>query len=522
MNIRTEKKEKLRKIIAGAMVLLTLAIMVLGQQSTKAASSYPYLIKVNKALNCVTIYEKDSKGNYTVPIKSMICSVGLATPSGTYKTPAKYRWKLLINDVWGQYSTRIVNGILFHSAWYYKQDPSTLSANEYNKLGTTCSHGCIRLTVADAKWIYDNCPIGTTVTIYSDSKNPGPLGKPQAIKLPAGTGWDPTDVTNPNNPFNNKKPSISGATSQNVKYGSAVDLKKGITAKSTTGYSITSDIKISGKVDTKKAGKYKITYDVTDLLGREASKSVYYTVLPDDSKPVILGVKDRLVGPKTKINRETLLKGVTAKLGDKTVSLKQVKVTIVKKNDTIYKITYRYTAPNGKTAEKTSVITVDNTPPVIKGIEDKEIPWGTTVNMKSVLAGVSAKDDHTSAKKLKVKAEIMQNDDNTYTIIYTATDELGNIAEEAVTYTITDFLKLEGVEDRMVPFGTELDDTYVKLGVIATDKDVDVSEKIEVSISELVDGQYTVTYIVRDDYGYEESATAIFTLEMAPEIKQIP
>ena len=32
-------------------------------------------------------------------------------------------------------------------------------------LGRKASHGCIRLKIDDAKWIYDNCPYGTTVVI---------------------------------------------------------------------------------------------------------------------------------------------------------------------------------------------------------------------------------------------------------------------------------------------------------------------------------------------------------------------
>jgi len=35
-----------------------------------------------------------------------------------------------------------------------------------NKLGSPASHGCIRLKVEDARWIYNNCPAGTTVTVY--------------------------------------------------------------------------------------------------------------------------------------------------------------------------------------------------------------------------------------------------------------------------------------------------------------------------------------------------------------------
>ncbi len=52
-------------------------------------------------------------------------------------------------------------------------------AGEFDKLGTSCSHGCIRLQVADAKWIYDNKYDIAGGTIY-DSDDPGPLGKPSA------------------------------------------------------------------------------------------------------------------------------------------------------------------------------------------------------------------------------------------------------------------------------------------------------------------------------------------------------
>ncbi|HEX3076752.1 MAG TPA: L,D-transpeptidase family protein, partial [Lachnospiraceae bacterium] len=297
--ITTIGRQRLRLIILALLLFSFVGFTHL--QSTEAASSSPYLIKVNKQQNCVTIYEKDSEGKYTVPVKAMICSTGTETPLGTFKTPTKYRWKVLLEDVWGQYSTRITRDILFHSVWYYKQDPSTLSALQYNKLGTMCSHGCIRLTVADAKWIYDNCPIGTTVTIYN-SKDPGPLGKPKAIKLAPGTGWDPTDVTNKNNPFNSKNPKINGAKDVTVNFGSKVNLLKGITATNTTGYYITDRIEVNGSVDTKTPGTYRIKYTVTDEIGKTARKTITYTVREDASEPVLLGVADKVVNGNTEVN----------------------------------------------------------------------------------------------------------------------------------------------------------------------------------------------------------------------------
>ncbi len=82
--------------------------------------------------------------------------------------PDKYRWWELMGPCWGQWCTRITGGVLFHSVFYNSyQDPQSLSVSAYNKLGTTCSHGCIRLTSGDAKWIYDNCASGVKIVVYS-------------------------------------------------------------------------------------------------------------------------------------------------------------------------------------------------------------------------------------------------------------------------------------------------------------------------------------------------------------------
>ncbi len=154
-----------------------------------------YWIKVNRTTCSVTVYAKDGANGYIIPVKRFACSVGLPstpTPTGTFYTPAKYRWHTLMGPSYGQYCTRIVGGVLFHSVAGYNMTSYNIKAKDYNKLGQPASHGCVRLTVRDAKWIYDNCPLNTKVTIY-DSSNPGPLGKPATIKIPAGQNWDPTD-----------------------------------------------------------------------------------------------------------------------------------------------------------------------------------------------------------------------------------------------------------------------------------------------------------------------------------------
>ncbi len=161
-------------------------------------SSMPYYIKVNRTQNVVNIYTKDADGNYTVPFKAMLCSIGTSTPkAGTKYKITTYRrtWNALKGNVYGQYAVQIVGNILFHSVPYTAKNNSSLEYWEYDKLGTKASMGCIRLTVQDAKWIYDNVGAGTYVEFYEDD-NPGPLGKPSAKKISDNElcrNWDPTD-----------------------------------------------------------------------------------------------------------------------------------------------------------------------------------------------------------------------------------------------------------------------------------------------------------------------------------------
>lgn len=173
------------------------------EENSEENNSASYYIKVNYTANVVTIYSKDSSGKYTKPVKAMVCSTGTATPkSGVYKMSNKYRWHELNGGVYGQYCSRITGHILFHSVPYVTSSPDTLKYTAYDKLGTSASAGCVRLTVADALWIYNNCPSGTYVEFYS-STNPGPLGKPSAQKISSNVAcrnWDPTDPLS-NNPW---------------------------------------------------------------------------------------------------------------------------------------------------------------------------------------------------------------------------------------------------------------------------------------------------------------------------------
>ena len=98
----------------------------------------------------------------------MICSTGkddTPTPTGTYQAYAQlsgewYWFKQY--QCYAKWAYGIVGGILFHSVTFNKNKKQVGSESN---LGRKASHGCVRLKIDDAKWIYDNCPYGTTVVI---------------------------------------------------------------------------------------------------------------------------------------------------------------------------------------------------------------------------------------------------------------------------------------------------------------------------------------------------------------------
>ena len=99
------------------------------------------------------------------------------------------------STVYARWATHIVGNVYFHAVAVGSRSHNALNYKSYNKLGSPASAGCIRMTVADAKWIYDHAGTGTGVKIVKGSaKTPGPLGKPSTIKIKSSkVKYDPTD-----------------------------------------------------------------------------------------------------------------------------------------------------------------------------------------------------------------------------------------------------------------------------------------------------------------------------------------
>ena len=170
-------------------------------------SSVPYKVKINRTENFVMIYGVDIYGKYTIPYKCFVCSTAKNiknTLLGHYRLNGRYRWHWMVDNSYAQYAIRFYNTLMLHSVPYYKQKPNTLETNEYNKLGSSASLGCVRMRVADIKWIYDHCQSGTELTIYDKKGEIPPIPYEEPAKLSTSDSkscWDPTDP-NKNNPWN--------------------------------------------------------------------------------------------------------------------------------------------------------------------------------------------------------------------------------------------------------------------------------------------------------------------------------
>lgn len=271
-------------VLSGSMALTVKA------EETKPA----YRIMVNRAANCVTVYEKDANGEFSVPVKAFVCSCGREgheTPLGTFKTSNYYTWRQMVDGSYGQYAVRFNRGIMFHSIPYYTKNAGNMEWEQFNLLGEAASLGCVRLTCADAKWIYDNCAAGTEVIVYDDAENPGPLGKPEEVKLAAENPmrqWDPTDM-NSMNPWNQVRPTLylTGSVVMDEVLmlpvgASQHDIYNAIGLIDATGevYGLGEYIiSISGKYDLNQQGIYNISVRGIGDLGVRTEKNMILYVI---------------------------------------------------------------------------------------------------------------------------------------------------------------------------------------------------------------------------------------------------
>lgn len=402
-----------------------------------ADNGCPYYVKVNRQMNVVTIYALDDEGYYTVPVKAMVCSVGKndGTPAGTFQTSDKHSWCSLVGGVYGQYAYRIQGQIMFHSVPYYSMNKGNLETEEYNKLGEAASLGCIRLSVADAKWIYDNCPRGTIVTIY-DSTYAGPLGKPAAERIDLSdqnAGWDPTDPDEAN-PWNTGKPRILGGGDRMIERGCTYQPACGVLAVDGNGKDITDQLVVQGTVDAMTIGEYPVTYQVQDEEGNPVIVSSVIRVV-DTISPEIILQEEKISLNRIEASEANLFASISSvvtvsdagdKLGEECIELDTH--CLENENQGEFLITIGAKDASGNEAEpKTLRVLLDREAPTVVEPEQKIFTASSEKNLEEQLKKAIVVEDNYSGVQQVHVSWVWESSKESYTVLVTAKDNYGNV-----------------------------------------------------------------------------------------------
>lgn len=122
----------------------------------------PLHIDVSIGHQTLTVYDAENR-----VVESWLCSTGSPghdTPRGTFHVYR--RGKSFFSQ---KYQEGAYYYVAFYEDYYIHSVPfdknRVIIPSVANDLGREDSHGCVHLTVANSKWVYENIPNGTRVVV---------------------------------------------------------------------------------------------------------------------------------------------------------------------------------------------------------------------------------------------------------------------------------------------------------------------------------------------------------------------
>ena len=323
------------------------------------------------------------------------------------------------------------------------------------------------------------------------------------------------------------------ATDKTITVGDIFDPMADVTAEDAEDGNLTTKIVVEkNDVKTDVAGKYEVTYKVTDNQGATCRKTIIVTVNPKmepmNAAPVI-NAEDKTITVGDTFDPMDGVTATDAEDGNLTSKIE------VKKNDVDtttpgkYEVTYKVTDSHGASFTKSITVTVNpkmevlNEAPVIHAT-DKTITVGDTFDPMDGVTATDAEDGNLTSK-----IEVKKNDVDTtkagkYEVTYKVTDSDGATRTKTITVTVNPKMEVLNeaptidAADKTITVGDTFDP---KAGVTAKDaEDGDLTDKIVV-VKNTVDtkkaGEYEVTYKVTDSDGATRTKTIKVTVkEKAP------
>ena len=187
---------------------------------------------------------------------------------------------------------------------------------------------------------------------------------------------------------------IINAEDKTLTVGDTFDPKSDVTATDEEDGNLTDKIEVlKNEVDTTKAGKYEVTYKVTDSKGASRTKTITVTVNPKmeplNEAPTI-DVTDKEITVGDKFDPKD---GVTAKDkedGNLTDKIEILKNTVNPSKPGVYEVTYKVTDSKGASCTKTIKVTVKEKAPAPSKDNNKTTTvapkTGDSTNVSAVIA----------------------------------------------------------------------------------------------------------------------------------------
>ena len=297
-------------------------------------------------------------------------------------------------------------------------------------------------------------------------------------------------------------PVITGVVDKTIEKNEKFDPLEGVEVTDDNDKDIKSKLKVTGQVNNKVAGEYKLSYSVTDSANNTTRAQRTITVLPTiedgivmNSAPTITGVKDQTIKVGESFDPKAGVSAKDKEDGDLTSKIEiDGEVNTNKAGE--YKLTYTVKDSKGAKATVSATITVVpkiedgiviNSAPTITGVKDQTIKVGESFDPK---AGVSAKDkeDGDLTSKIEIDGKVDTDKVGKYKLTYTVKDSKGAKATASATITVEKSATPEQPSNPVIPpsISDKLDSDIVEIIAGNGEKDNPLNLEIkEVNVKDL-------------------------------------
>lgn len=175
-----------------SLMLLAFPRAALAKDALKNNDPDKYYILLDLVNQIVTVFERDAAGEYTKVVRRFLCTTGRTetdpedptdvatpTPRGVWKIGGRERFGKFasFSGEYARYWVQLVGSVYFHSVMFGNRSVDSMKSSAFRNLGSNVSHGCVRLYVEDAKWLYYYACPGTTVRVSTSEKRNAKLKK---------------------------------------------------------------------------------------------------------------------------------------------------------------------------------------------------------------------------------------------------------------------------------------------------------------------------------------------------------